>query len=82
MTMGGSVKPGTIAIRPPRISQIASKIDPKLFVSLMLLTSVCEKYDPYCPASPVDLAVQQTSAAATLEQPHDDDEHDRAQKRD
>ncbi len=49
MTMGGSAKPATTAIRPDRISQTANKIDPKLFVILMLLTSVCEKCDPYYP---------------------------------
>jgi hypothetical protein len=42
MMMGGIANPLRAAIRPHRISQIASKIDPILFVILMLLASACE----------------------------------------
>jgi len=54
MIMGGIANPLRAAISPHRISQIANKIIPILFVSLMMLTSVCEKCDPYCLVSQVD----------------------------
>jgi hypothetical protein len=41
MIMGGIVNPLKTAMSPHRISQIASKIIPMLFVSLIVLTSVC-----------------------------------------
>src|SRR5512143_1824992 len=82
MMMGGIANPLRAAIKPHRISQIASKIDPILLVILTLLTALYEPCGPHGSAAPVDLAAQQTSTAAPLEQPHDDDEHNRAQKRD
>ena len=52
MTTTGIVK-SINCVRPVRISQIANKIDPQLFVNLRLLTSGYAKCGLYCPVSRV-----------------------------